>query len=220
MDTQGFIMSDNLNCNMRAVTAEKAMPHKTHSVIYLNGTSSSGKTMLARALLNELQDPYIHVDVEILDQLVSRDQVARGIIPSLHTLRAGFSQCIKALVTAGNNVIVTDILCPPEWLPVGQMLTTRQMLCQQLEALREIDTFYVKVYCPLQETLRRERNRENRNLGLARFQYERVHEGSKYDIEIDTSKQSPQVAAERILRAQQHTASHRAFSLMRTRFGM
>ena len=220
MDTQGFTMRDNLNCNMTAGTAEKAVPYKIHSVIYLNGASSSGKTTLARALLHELQDPYIHVDVEMLDQLVSRDQAARGIIPSLYTLRAGFSQFIKALVIAGNNVIVTDILCPPEWLPDGQILTTRQMLCQQLEALRGIDTCYVKVYCPLQEALRRERNRGNRNPGLARFQYERVHEDSEYDIEIDTSKQSPRVAAKRILCAQQYTASRRAFSLMRTIFGI
>ncbi len=193
---------------------------KKHLVIYLNGASSSGKTTLAQALLQALTDPFVHVDVEMIDQLVSRDQVARGIIPSLNSLREGFAQCIKALVTAGNNVVVTDILCPPEETPQGQVLTTREMLHQQLVALRSINTCYVKVYCPLTEALRRERSRADRNTGLARFQHDRVHEGSTYDIEIDTSKLSLEEAVRRILITHRDTSSCRAFDVMRYKLGL
>ena len=49
-------------------------------------------------------------------------------------------------------------------------------------------TFYmVGVFAPLDVLEARERQRGDRLIGLARWQYDRVHHGKRYDLELDTS---------------------------------
>ena len=44
----------------------------------------------------------------------------------------------------------------------------------------------------------RERQRGDRDLGLARWQYDKVHGGMTYDLELDTSTGAPDVLADQI----------------------
>jgi chloramphenicol 3-O phosphotransferase len=59
----------------------------------------------------------------------------------------------------------------------------------------------VGVFAPLDVLEARERARGDRLIGLARGQYDRVHRGKTYDLEIDTSTATPAECAERIKRA-------------------
>ena len=52
--------------------------------------------------------------------------------------------------------------------------------------------------CPLEELERRERERGNRPIGLAAFQFPIVHENMRYDIELDTSANDPAACAAQI----------------------
>jgi chloramphenicol 3-O phosphotransferase len=45
----------------------------------------------------------------------------------------------------------------------------------------------VGVFAPLEILEARERQRGDRTVGLARWQYDRVHKGIAYDLEIDTA---------------------------------
>src|SRR6476469_9319477 len=104
-------------------------------IIYLNGTSSAGKTTLARALQDQLPAPYLYVSLEYLHSDVSKavrrhhplrsasSPLAREGMLLQHEMRddrlimenplgpvarrfiAGFRQAIRALASTGNNVI-------------------------------------------------------------------------------------------------------------------
>ena len=49
----------------------------------------------------------------------------------------------------------------------------------------------VGVFAPLDVLEARERERGDRLIGLARWQYDRVHRGKRYDLELDTSGSTP-----------------------------
>jgi chloramphenicol 3-O phosphotransferase len=56
----------------------------------------------------------------------------------------------------------------------------------------------VGVFAPLAVLEERERLRKDRILGLARWQFDRVHQGIDYDLAVDTSVESPESCAVRI----------------------
>jgi chloramphenicol 3-O phosphotransferase len=51
---------------------------------------------------------------------------------------------------------------------------------------------------PLDVLEERERKRGDRDIGLARWLYDRVHQGIRYDLEIDTSFADPAKCAQQI----------------------
>ncbi|WP_205128715.1 phosphotransferase-like protein [Burkholderia ubonensis] len=59
----------------------------------------------------------------------------------------------------------------------------------------------VGVVAPLEVIEERERNRGDREIGLARWQYQRVHADMKYDLVVDTSVCTPREAALHIKQA-------------------
>ena len=61
------------------------------------------------------------------------------------------------------------------------------MLKECVENWAGLDVLFVGVKCPLETAEQREKERGDRNIGTARYQFERVHIHDLYDIEIDTS---------------------------------
>jgi len=53
----------------------------------------------------------------------------------------------------------------------------------------------VGVFAPLDVLEARERERGDRLIGLARWQYDRVYQGKRYDLELDTSSSTPSECA-------------------------
>jgi chloramphenicol 3-O-phosphotransferase len=120
------------------------------TIIYLNGTSSSGKTSITRALDDQLDQPYLHCPIDLFETMIPDRQIQRGVFPDLNAIQSGFTACIAALASAGNNVVVDDVICEPFGHPEGQTpITTRELLQQRVRALHVFDILYVKVYCPL-----------------------------------------------------------------------
>ena len=56
------------------------------------------------------------------------------------------------------------------------------------------------MFAPLDVLETRERERGDRLIGLARWQFDRIHRGKRYDLEIDTSNATPAECAETIKR--------------------
>ena len=63
------------------------------------------------------------------------------------------------------------------------------------------DLRFVGLFAPLDVLESRERRRGDRELGLARWQYGRVHQGVEYDLRIDTAEASPAENARRVCEA-------------------
>ena len=151
-------------------------------VIFLNGTSSSGKTTIAKALQEKLAEPAMHVSVDrFLDMypekyldptLEGNTQVLAHLVPAVVS---GFHGSIAALARAGNHLIVDHVLQEDGWLQ------------ECVESWMGLDVLFVGVRCPLEIVEQREKERGDRMPGTARRQFDRVHSHGVYDIEVDTS---------------------------------
>ena len=174
--------------------------------IFLNGASSSGKSSLARALQLRLEKPYLYLAEDMFfDALPEREYS-----PSDHQrygsrLYEGFIQCVRALVECDNRVIVDTVA----WSPGS--------LVGFVNALWDIPVFAVGVHCPLPVLEAREQQRQDRSLGLARKQFERVHRNAVYDLEIDTSGMESRACAELVVRAMESACTPHAFLRMKQR---
>jgi chloramphenicol 3-O phosphotransferase len=78
----------------------------------------------------------------------------------------------------GNNLIVDDVLLGNEKKEYAQLLS-------------DLEAYFVGLFAPLEILEAREQARGDRLIGLARWEYDKVHEGMRYDLEIDTSSATP-----------------------------
>lgn len=159
-------------------------------IIFLNGTSSSGKSSIAEALLQVLDEPWFHMPVDAINAMRSKNRTAEldqaGLDAVLARTRAGFHRAVAAMAEAGNDVVADHVLSE------GWRL---------IDCLRVFDGFevtFVAVRCSPGELARRERARGDREPGQAAVQQERVHAHRIYDLECDTTASSPMECALRI----------------------
>ena len=189
-------------------------------VIYLNGASSAGKSSIARALHEQLEDLYLDVPLDVFlwmvpphgweregGAIMTPPQDEHGLLvefgPLCQSLFSGFHRSLGALASSGNNLIVDDVLLERHWLS------------EAVEALAAHEVCFVGVRCPVNIAEERERARDDRIVGTARGQFDQVHAHGVYDVEVDTSKLAPEACAERILKTQQHMPLLSAFERLR-----
>jgi chloramphenicol 3-O phosphotransferase len=151
------------------------------TVLYLNGTTSSGKTTLAAALHARLPGPWLRLEGDRFFAMLSRDhaRMTNAVVSSLHAFAA-------AAAASGLSVVVDGLL------------TSRTWLADAAEKLAGHRAFLVAVRCPLDELERREAARGDRRVGAARSQYDLIHAHGTYDLELDTSLASAEQCAERV----------------------
>jgi len=177
-------------------------------IIFLNGTSSSGKSSIATALQAMIDDPCTHL---CIDDYLSAFQNGlwekKTVIKQewFHIIR-GFHAAGAAIARAGNLVITDDVLEEdPPWVE------------SLVELFDGIEVIFVGIHCPLEELERREQTRKDRKTGMARLQFEQVHTQAIYDIEVDTSVLSPEVCAARIIESVRAAHHPSAFERLRDR---
>jgi len=173
-------------------------------IVVLNGIGSVGKSSVAKALQGLITEPFLHVQMDaFLDMLpaVYQDHpdafsyetnyeegkplVAIRGGPLGERLMRGMIKAIAAMAAEGNSMIVDEVMDGGKWQSYAA-------------ALSKFKVRVVGLFAPLEVLEARERARGDRMIGLARWQYGRVHKGMKYDREIDTATATPQECAERI----------------------
>ena len=161
---------------------------KTH-VIVLNGTSSSGKTSLARALQSISPEVYLLCSLDAFWNMTPYQIPASS--KHFPNMKLALSKSVRALAETGHNVIVDIIFC-------GQK--TYKELTEELEGT---NLTIVKLECPVEELERREKERGDRAIGLAKSQIDTIHDGVIYDLNLDTSTTTPEECAQTILNSLQ-----------------
>ncbi|MFE3632713.1 chloramphenicol phosphotransferase CPT family protein [Streptomyces sp. NPDC059168] len=157
------------------------------TVVLLNGTSSSGKSSIARALLEVLDGTWFHMPVDTFHAMRGGRPAADADLPAeIDRTVMGFHRAVAGMAAGGNNLVV------------DHPLSRRWRLLDLLGLLVPGDTVLVAVRCPLAELERRERVRGDRQPGLAALQYDHVHAHGAHDVEVDTSVLSPRECALRI----------------------
>ena len=177
------------------------------TIVLLNGVGSAGKSSIAKALQTITAEPFLHVAMDTFFEMmparywdhpdgvtfetIQQDGKPSVVIrsgPVADRILRGMRRSIAAMAREGNNQIVDDVLIGDE---MGEYETL----------LRDFTFRTVGVFAPLDVLEARERDRGNRLIGLARWQYDRVHHGKRYDLEVDTSKTTAIECAERIKQA-------------------
>ncbi|AZQ33277.1 chloramphenicol phosphotransferase [Streptomyces cyaneochromogenes] len=180
------------------------VPPRRGLIIFLNGTSSSGKSSIATELLRILPEPYFHMPVDAFHAMRSQAPVAPDQLATvLHRTWQGFHRAVAGMAAAGNNVIVDHVLSA-EW-----------RLKDCLALFEPQDVVLVKVHCSPKELERRERERGDRPPGLAAGQLARVHAHGDYDLECDTEQSTPQECARLIKEFLPDRPSPTAFERLR-----
>jgi chloramphenicol 3-O phosphotransferase len=158
-------------------------------IIWANGTSSSGKTTLAKELQALLDDHFLHVCFDTFYQMLPARFKPTTPADSKHGERVhlGFEYSIPALAKAGNRLIVDYPFHYADSLP------------RCLDLVSGYTLLYVGVFCPIEVLEQREVARGDRKIGLSRYQAPRVHLNSEYDVEIETHELSPNQAAQKVL---------------------
>ncbi|OED41307.1 hypothetical protein AB833_09850 [Chromatiales bacterium (ex Bugula neritina AB1)] len=169
------------------------------SVIFLHGTSSSGKSTIAKSLQTQLDLPFWHfssdkmIESDMLPQR-SNDNSAFDWKINRPLFFNAFHGCITAILDTGNNMILDHIIESHEWYLDLQL------------SLSKHDVFFTAIHCPISVLREREIYREdryigNRYIGEAEYHLQHVHTYSKYDFEIDSSKQPVEMTAGLIIDA-------------------
>lgn len=182
----------------------------TGKTIFLNGTSSSGKTTLAYALQDTLREPWLHIALDqFRDGLPARfrglnapagTEGERGlnVVPvdadvthvrfgeTGRQMLRGMRRAIAAMVDEGNNVIIDDIILDPAFLD------------DYLQVFRNRTLYFVGVRCPDAVLGQREAMRPGRFPGTAVGHLEVCHSHGLYDVEVDTSALTPRQCAAKV----------------------
>lgn len=171
-------------------------------VILLNGVGSVGKSSTARALQAIATRPLLHVAMDAFldmlpaglldhpDGLTFIDEGAAGLAvrsgPVLQRAMDGMRHAVAAMAAAGNDLVVDEVMIGPA----------------KADAYRALLGFctlrFVGLTAPLEVLEARELARGDRAIGLARWQFPRVHAGMRYDLTLDTSIATPEDCARRI----------------------
>ena len=186
------------------------------TIIFLNGSSSAGKTTLAMALQEQLDEPFQYV---ALDQfrdgmpakyrgLNSPDgstgqrglnvvPIDSGDVPAFTSIQfgdegklmlRGMRRAMATMANEGVHLLIDDIILE------------RDFLEDYLQAMLGIDLYFVGVRCPAEVISEREAVRPGRFPGTAVGHLHICHAHGDYDIEVDTSRQSPEECARDVIK--------------------
>lgn len=167
------------------------------TLIFINGTSSSGKTSLLKLLQKKLPEPYLDMGIDkfiwmlpsrYLDRPLWDDVLGKAVHPGPvgWSLFSGMHHAIAAAASRGNNILADHVFVEKAWVDE----------CAALFA--EMDAYLIGLTCPLEVLEQRERDRKDRTLGQAKMQYDVIHKFTEYDLELDTSRVTTEECAEQV----------------------
>ncbi|MFJ4981278.1 chloramphenicol phosphotransferase CPT [Streptomyces coeruleorubidus] len=171
----------------------------TTQVIVLNGGSSSGNSGIVRCLQEVLPDPWMAFGVDsFVDALPAKMQGSDGGISfaadggvsvgaEFRALDAAWTEGIAAMARAGARIIVDDVF-------LGGAHSQQRWQ----KALDGLGVLWVGVRCDSAVAAGREIARGDRVRGMAASQAHLVHEGVRYDLEVDTTHTESLVCARTI----------------------
>lgn len=150
-------------------------------LVVLNGTSSAGKSTLARVLQARLPGDFLHVALDDFRAMEPAGYFGPDARPQhrlrLAALRRALHGTCAAYLAHGQNVLLDHVLDPGSWDALASDLAGHRVLL-------------VAVHCSADELARREQQRPDRAPGLAASQRVAIHHQRRYDFSVDTTRHS------------------------------
>ncbi len=175
------------------------------TVIILNGVSSAGKSTLARAIQEESESTFLHVEMDAFISFLPNGHEFKPDWFSIDMIPTEFGKLPRisngprgeALLRIMRRFVV-DAAQNGFDLVVDEVCHAKEA-AEYRSGLRGFDVHFVKVHAPIETIEKREESRGDRLVGLAREQSGHLHSNIEYDAEVDTSLSTPREAAKRIL---------------------
>lgn len=182
------------------------------NLIVLNGTSSSGKTSIARALQARWSEPLLYLALDTAIGIMPFQYTGAGTMASagyslsqrvddsgkivdysvgLHgkTLNKHLASFAASLCADGYDVVLDHVIVDDEtMIDLAACLSSERV-------------YFVAVHCDRSIAEMREKARGDRILGLVAGQLNKVHAGLReYDLSVDSSRATPNDLANMIIR--------------------
>ncbi|MDE2931577.1 MAG: chloramphenicol phosphotransferase [Chloroflexota bacterium] len=178
---------------------------KPGQIIILNGAPRSGKSSIARVVLDTFAGVWVNLGVDGFKQLTSQryspgiglrpgGELAATLEPLVPVLYAAMYESIAAHSRMGVNVVVDVGHHDAYSVPRG-------ILFESARRLRDLPVLFVGIRCPIEIIIERRQETWDPSRGLdehiCRWQRE-VHMPGIYDVEVDTSQLTPPECADTI----------------------
>jgi chloramphenicol 3-O phosphotransferase len=191
-------------------------------LIYVNGTSSAGKTTLCRALQVAISEPYLCIGFDDFVFLSAPRYYRGGDTANQSDTDASTSEGVELVTTssADEPMTVTAVFGPVFRRLIDAMPSAVRALVEggnsvmfddvlhdpamyetRKRAFAGLDVFAVGVTCDLEVLEARERTRGDRVIGRARGLVQVVHSFCSYDVVVDTGTTDVDGCVAQILRA-------------------
>lgn len=187
--------------------------------MFLNGTSSAGKTSISMELINQKEILFHHLSID--DFFHNFNDLINNKFPDLKPVKelddvvigqimfdpiiSMYYATIKLFLEYGLNVIVDTVIENDKWFN------------DYLDVLIDYPTLFVGVICSKEELTRREQLRGDRMIGLANSQFDKVYCFNEYDLEVNTEELDPTECAEKILNFIKSDQDYSAFKKLSKR---
>lgn len=168
--------------------------------VILNGASSAGKTSIAKAMQQIWPSPLIHASLDSFTDVFDWTAIEQDEVRD---------RCHQFGINTFHDYLVSVAECPFS-VVVDHVFEQRAWYENTRNALKQKPMLFVAIQCDLTVLEARERERGNRRIGLSRSQHQRVHDDIDYDLEVDTTNQSPMACAKLIMKLAQETYAKRS----------
>lgn len=201
-------------------------------IILVNGIQASGKSTICSLLQNKLTETHIYLPLDKYLELMPKrlvnfdaktintepdgitvkcegqgnEQICKlQVGPKAMNFAQHYPDIVKLFANLGHNIIIDGVYYGP-WLKwIAQQFNDYQVL-------------FVKIDCPLDVALKREKDRGS-FVGLVRGIYNEFEENKNYDFVIDSSKFSADNCAEDIKKFIESNPTAKALKLIRDSSG-
>ncbi len=183
-------------------------------IIFLNGVASVGKTTLAKTLQSRLTEPYYWLNVDAFIALSAENPMGHNPMTYFDEGKDPVSlypHIIKLFSDLGVNVIADAAFTKGQGRNLFLALETLEKC---IEMLHEYPLLYVHVTCPLEEILRREKERGSRYIEQSEHLPLEMNPYDIYDIHVDTFKNTKEECADKIIKLLENPERHTAFKTL------
>ncbi|MCL1807646.1 MAG: chloramphenicol phosphotransferase CPT family protein [Oscillospiraceae bacterium] len=170
---------------------------KKGKIIWLNGTSSVGKSTLAKTLQERLPTPFYLLSVDTFFLIGPEKFIKSNPNQTVSTALTGFHHAIKTFSDIGIDVIVDHVFLTDD--AKDHTITRLDTMNECVSLLHDRDVLFVHVTCPLDELRRREKERGNRQIGNAEELLSKLCPKDTYDITVDTFNNTKEECADKII---------------------
>jgi len=159
-------------------------------IICLNGVTSSGKTSIAKEILNISEQNYYHVSLDMFEQMANLKYRIKAYYTEMDDCVSVMYGTIVSFAKLGKNIILDTVLLDiPEQPRVYERL---------VEACDGIRLFNIHIMCSIDECEKRNIARGDRRLGLSKWHSERMVD-VPYFLTVDTTDRNATECASEIL---------------------